>query len=139
MGDSNKMVITLLSISLVLLAFQTYLGQEKPFGRDVLNTWFQMDDNNDFVGESENITIAKKRFGDPSSASSNANIQVTNFWDVTQIIWDFMKMIFNLIFAIPFALLSLTGMPPMIKLFVAVPLCIVAIAVFIISGVFGRR
>lgn len=138
MSDSVKMISVLIGLSIVLLLLQTNMGIDKPFGKDILNEWFQMDDHNNFVSESDNITQAKEKFYQPSSSSSNAGIQVSNFWDVTQIIWGFIKMIFNLMFAIPFSLLSLANMPPILKTLLAVPLGILAISIFIIRGVFGK-
>jgi hypothetical protein len=112
----------------------------KPFGSDIFDLWLQKDTTTGEYNQLSNSSLdAKSKLDNPKSTGVGAitGSSVLNFWDVTQLVWGFILLILNVIFAIPIALLTLS-LPSAIKMFIIVPMVILGLAV-VVMGIFGRR
>lgn len=137
MADTIKMTIILLSISILLYFGQVSLG-DTFFREDLLTQWVAKDSTTgELSGYSDGVSNNADSISNPSTVSSGATSSFLSFWDITQIIWGFVKLMFNIFFAIPMSLLLL-DFPTAIKMLIIVPLIIIAFNV-ITLGIFGRR
>lgn len=140
MADTFKMALILIAISVLLYAGQIVDGDGNKFAdNSLIKNWIAKDDaTENFYGYSGTVYNNSDTLSNPSSVSSGNQNSFLNFWDVTQIVWGFVKMIFNIFFAIPLALLGFNDFPIVVKLLLIIPLVIGGFIV-ITLGIFGRR
>lgn len=136
MADTIKIFTLVISISLLLNLATTNLGNDKPFGQDVFDMWMARDTQGNYYGpNSTTMNPATSRIYEPSSATSQSGTSTLSFWDISQIVWGFIKLIFNVLFAIPYALLNFATIHPIIKFMIIIPLTLITLTVFIIRGI----
>lgn len=138
MGNITNIVIIYLTVSVFLYAaLVPSTSGGLLFGDDLISKWVNVDDsggvtgnyNPDFKNEVDSVT----GYG---ASGSTSGTSFFNFWDALQIFWDIAKMILNIIFSVPLALLNL-GIASFMKLFILI-MVVVGMTVFVL-GMMNKR
>lgn len=137
MGNVVNILIIYVTISIVLYAAQVTDTHGMLFGDDLITKWVQKDTSGEITAQySGNLTESSDSVMNPFGGSSSSGTSFFNFWDILQLFWDFVKMIFNIFLSVPIALLGLT-LPLFMKIFVVLML-IIGFSVFALS-MMGKR
>lgn len=139
MGNTINFIILYTCISLILYAGQIAVVGKGYFGSDIISDWVELNPDGTISDQynSSLVDISNSTFNNPSTTEGLTGTVLLNFWDLTQIVWKFIVLIFNIVFVIPLSLLKLQ-IPNAIKLGFVIPFIIVGFSVFIF-GIFGRR
>jgi hypothetical protein len=137
MGNTVNILIIYVTISVVLYAAQVTDAHGMLFGDDLITKWVEKDTSGEITSQySDNLTESSDKVMNPFGGSSSSGTSFFNFWDILQILWDFVKMIFNIFLSVPVALLGLS-LPLFMKIFIVLML-IIGFSVFAL-GMLGKR
>lgn len=140
MANTINYIVIYLSLCIVLFVGQVASGTSGVYaGSDVLNRWITIDSNRDTYNYNSNVTQASNRLDSPSTTEGLTGNVVFNIWDMAQVVWKFIQLIFSIFFFTPFILLgSFFIIPFEFRIGLIIPLIIIGFSVFAF-GVFGRR
>lgn len=139
MADTIKLIIILVMVSIVFHVGYVATGHTGWLGDDVLSNWVQRDSSGEFINaRNESVVSAGDTLLNQNTEGTISGTSFFNLWDITQLVWSYIALIFNIVFALPFYLFVLPGMPDAIRIGFILPVIIISLVVFVF-GIFGRR